>query len=100
MPVQYYELELPDDLSPDAFEKLMAATISPLVDRQQTRVGAVEGDSLFRNLDGGSRYVWGIEWSGVGESFVGTRVAPALDALSQHSVEVRELVESEARAMT
>jgi hypothetical protein len=95
MPMHYYELELPSDLAPEAFEKLMADEISPLVDTQPTRVGGIEGDSLFRSLEGGSRYVWGIEWGGLGDSFVGPRVAPALDALSKHDVEVHELVESE-----
>jgi hypothetical protein len=93
----YYELEVPVELIGDAFEKMMEKEISPLVDRQLTRVGNIEGDSLFHVAEGSSTYVWAIRWSGSG-TVVGGKLDKALDALKKHDVEVRELVPAQTPA--
>jgi hypothetical protein len=92
MPMTYYELVVPDDMPPNEVEEVMTKTVSPSIDRQSTRVGMVEGDVLFRSLDEPVRYVWGIEWSGVGSDFVHTRVQDAVRLLTDRNFEVRRLV--------
>src|SRR5207247_2876567 len=93
----YYELEVPIELSGDAFERMMTEEISPLVDRQLTRVGNVEDESLLRVGEAGSRYIWAIGWSG-SRTVAAGKLEAALDALRKHDVEVRELLPSETPA--
>ena len=92
MPMKYYEVVLPGTMSADAFEDTMAK-LSSTIDKQQTRVGAVEGDTLFRSLgDGPPRYIWGIDWSGVGPDFVNQRVSPVVNTFAHQDVDFVELV--------
>jgi hypothetical protein len=92
MPMKYYEVVLADSMSADAFEDSMTK-LSSTIDRQPTRVGAVEGDTLFRSLgEGPARYIWGVDWSGIGPDFVNQRVSAVVKTLAHEGVDFVELV--------
>jgi hypothetical protein len=82
MPTKYYEIRPPAELSNEDFERLMEDEIFPLVDTQVSRAGGVSGVRLFRSLQGGDRYVLGIEFSGA--DFLEARTAAAFQAMDRH----------------
>lgn len=65
MPTTYYELTRPAKLKAEDFEKLMLEEIFPAVERGPSRVGAIEGLRLLKDVPATRKYLWAIEWGGL-----------------------------------